>query len=95
MTRGGKAKFYKHKEKWRVQFPGEIGKDITSDVLEGWLGVTCGPKLFVIRQLGESTLRVEVTNGFITRASICPGNVETLMSGGTEVETFTLDYVNY
>lgn len=91
-----KAKFFKYKDKWRVTVRGQgIAIDMTPALLEDYFGVCGGPLVYVIRQLGETTLRVELRNGFIARASICPGDVETLMSGGTEITEFTLDYVNY
>lgn len=91
-----KAKFFKYKDKWRVTVQGQaVAADMNPASLEQYFGVCGGPLVYVIRQVGESTLRVELRNGFITRASICPGNVETLMSGGTEVTEFTLDYVGY
>lgn len=86
------AKFYKYKDTWRYKLIGQDAIAVDTYALENFLGVFGGPKVVVLRdteRLPFAKLRVEVCNGFITRASVAEDDLEPL-SKGSEVEEFVV-----
>lgn len=83
-------KFYKYKDTWRYKLIGQDAKDVDVFALENFLGVVGGPRVVVLRETERTPfthLRVEVCNGFITRASVAEDDYEPVPKG-TEVEEF-------
>jgi hypothetical protein len=86
------VKFYKHRDQWRYK---EIGKEVSDTVdtraLENILGVMGGPLIYVCRETGKTPakLRIEIRNGFITRASLAPDD-DVPLTLGEEVDTFCI-----
>jgi hypothetical protein len=85
------VKFFKYKTIWRYKEVGQEGaKAVDTHALENILGVMGGPLVYVCRETGkESTpkLRIEMRDGFITRASLAQDD-STPLSEGVEVNEF-------
>lgn len=83
-------KFFRYKNVWRYKEVGEVPVLVDTRALEQVLGVIGGPLVYVCRETGHPEtpyLRIEIKNGFITRASVTD-DIDTPLKEGVEVEEF-------
>jgi hypothetical protein len=86
------VKFFRYAKVWRYKEIGQEGaKAVDTHALERILGVTGGPLVYVCRDVvnkGLGKLRIEVRNGFITRASLAEDDTIPFTEGAEVTEFY-------
>jgi len=84
------VKFFRYAKVWRYKEIGQEGaKAVDTHALERILGTTGGPLVYICRDSSKACgkLRIEIRNGFITRASLAEDD-SVPFTEGAEVTEF-------